>query len=281
MQKSIQIAYDGSFEKKCKFAALAGFKHISVNFNDTIDRSAENWAKAPENIIRIMEDCGLECVQTHLPYYDLRLSAEILDDEMEDAMKNSIEVSGRIGAPWCVYHPRTAINDGYRASAALEINKRVISKYLEWATAANTGIALENLPIFPPIIPVMPFYASDYDDLCILHDSFDCKNISICWDTGHANMMDFNQADAIRYVGKRIKCTHIHNNFKRDDYHLTPDNGNIKWDEVMSAFKEIGYDGPLTLETHCLYVDDEMLKAFAKYNFACLEYLERQVLKSI
>ena len=43
----------------------------------------------------------------------------------------------------------------------------------------------------------------------------------------------------------------------------------------MAALNEIGYSGPLTLETHCLYDDDLLLQAFAKYNFACLEYLER------
>ena len=274
MDKAIQIAYNEFFEKKCIIAAKAGFRHISVNFNDTTDRSPENWAVAPENILRIMEENGLTCVQTHLPYYDLRISAELLDDEMEDAMKNSIEVSGKIGAPWCVYHPRSAVNDGFSSVKALEINKEVISKYLDWAIQAETGIALENLPVFPGIIPVMPFYASDYDDLCVLHDSFNTDRVSVCWDTGHANMMHFNQAKAIRHMGSRIRCTHIHNNFHRDDLHLTPDNGNIPWDQVMPAFRDIGYQGPLTLETHCLYQNDNLLQAFANFNFANLQFLE-------
>ena len=140
MDKAIQIAYNEFFEKKCIMASKAGFRHISVNFNDTTDRSPENWAAAPDNILRIMEENDLRCVQTHLPYYDLRISAEELDDEMEDAMFHSIQVSGKIGAPWCVYHPRTAVSAGYSAIKALEINHEVISKYLDWAVQGDTGI---------------------------------------------------------------------------------------------------------------------------------------------
>ena len=57
--------------------------------------------------------------------------------------------------------------------------------------------------------------------------------------------------------------------------HLPPDAGNIRWNEVMAAMKSIGYDGYYTLETHCMYPEDEMLKTFAGYNYECLEYLER------
>ena len=59
MDKAIQIAYNEFFEKKCIMASKAGFRHISVNFNDTTDRSPENWAAAPDNILRIMEENDL------------------------------------------------------------------------------------------------------------------------------------------------------------------------------------------------------------------------------
>ena len=98
--------------------------------------------------------------------------------------------------------------------------------------------------------------------------------MKICWDTGHANLMRFDQATAIKYIGDRLKCTHIHNNFHRDDEHLTVDQGDIKWPLVMGALKEINYDGPLTLETHCRYFEPELLKSFAAHNFKTLEYLE-------
>ena len=275
MKKAIQIPYNKSFEKKCRYAAQAGFQAVSVNFNDMTDRSQAIWDAAPENILRILEQNGMSCVQTHLPYYDLRISAEITDDELENAIFHSIRVAGAIGVPWNVYHPRSAVNAGFSAAKTLEENIRRISGYLEVAEKYGIGIALENLPVFKDIIPIMPFYPTNSGDLCELADSFGSKRIGICWDTGHANLMELNQAESVRQMGTRLKVTHIHNNFKFYDLHLTPDNGNIDWKGVMAALNEIGYNGPLTLETHCLYDDDLLLQAFAKYNFACLEYLER------
>lgn len=277
MIKAIQIAYNEDFERRCEYASSAGFKEIAVNFHDTKDTSKKAWSEASDKILGIMEKYDLKCVQTHLPYYELRISAEILDDELEDKMENSIRVGAEIGAPWSVYHPRTAINDGYIRPKNLEINQRVISKYLEWATKYGTGIALENLPIFDGIVPIMPFYTSDYSDLCELTDWFNSKDVSICWDFGHAHLMDFNQAQALKYIGDRIKCTHIHNNNTYGDTHNNPDVGTIDWASVMKALKEIGYTGPLTLETHCRYPDDEVLKSFYKHNFVCIEYLERLI----
>ena len=275
MIKSIQIAYDDAFEKKCRFAAEAGFDTIAANFDASKNISDEQWQKAPEHINGILEKYRLKCVQSHLPYYDLRISAEELDDNMEKAMEWSIKTSGAIGVDWCVYHPRTAINDGYSSKKALEINYEVISKYLDWAVKSDTAIALENLPIFKGIIPIMPFYTANYFDLIDLTDSFKTDKIGICWDTGHANLMDFDQAKAIRNVGKRLKCTHIHNNFKDGDAHNPPETGNIDWKNVMAAFKDIGYDGPYTLEVHCRYQDDdELLRSFAKFCFDGLKYME-------
>lgn len=275
MKKAIQISYNESFEKKCGYAAAAGFEAVAVNFNDMPDRSQRVWDAAPENILGVLEKNKLECVQTHLSYYDLRISAEITDSELEKAIINSIMVAGKIKTPWNVYHPRSAVNAGFCASKTLEENNRRISGYLETAEKYGTGIALENLPIFKDIIPAMPFYPNNYGDLCELVDSLKSERVGICWDTGHANLMEINQAEAIRYMGKRLKVTHIHNNFKFYDLHLTPDNGNIDWKSVMTAMVDIGYCGPLTLETHCLYDDDGLLQAFARYNFECLKFLER------
>ena len=274
MKKAIQIKYNDMFEVKCECASLAGFEYISVNLDGVGDRINPSPEKAAEDILRIMDKNNLKAVQSHLPYYDLRISAEILDDEMEKTIYNAIAISGKVGAPWCVYHPRTAVNGGYTSVKSLEINQEVISGYIDHAVKSNTKMALENLPIFD-MKPMMPFYTSDYSDLCQLTDSFNSDAVGICWDTGHANMMDFNQAQAVEYIGNRIKCTHIHNNWQVRDDHNPPNNGTIKWDEVMKAFKNINYEGPLTLESHCWCDDHELLKSFAKHNYVCLEYLER------
>ena len=263
MIKSIQIGYDESFEKKCRFASEGGFRHIAVNFTKVLDKTEYEWDKVTEDVMRILEENKLECVQSHPYYYDLLLSSEISEERYEFAVKQAVKATGKLGGKWCALHPRSSITTGFSRVKSIEDNKRYVDDYLEYAEKYNTGIALENLPEFHGIFPVMPFYSCNYYDLIELCDSFKSDRVGICWDTGHANMMHFDQAQAIIDVGNRLKITHIHNNFKDDDLHNPPDSGNIEWDKVMASFKKIGYDGPFTLETHCLYPDDFMLKRFA------------------
>ena len=275
MKKAIQIKYNETFENKCRYASEAGFQYIAVNFYDMIGKSQNQWDEAIEHILRVMSDNSLECIQSHPYYYDLTLSSEIDKEDCEFAITNAVIASGKIGAKWCALHPRTSINSGYFVSKALEDNRRSFGRYLEVAKKNNVGLAAENLPIFPGWSPARPFYSSNYEELYNLVDSFNDSNMGICWDTGHANLMHFNQADAIKFLCDRIKITHIHNNYGSEDNHFPPDNGCIDWDAVMGAFKSFGYDGPLTLEINCPYPTEEFLKNFAKHNYGNLVCLEK------
>lgn len=272
--KAIQIAYDEQFEKKCRLAAEVGFRSISVNFNDSPTPTDAFYDAATDRISDILQRCGLQAVQSHLYYYYPLLSADKIEDALEHRVLREIEVSGKIGAPWCVWHPRyyksgDFATGEYDEELTFHYNHQTVPRYLEQAARFGTGVALENL--FGNMI------YGGIETLARLCDSFDAENIGICWDTGHANQLEIDQDAAIRFLGDRIKCTHIHNNFKkRGDYHLPPETGDIDWAAVLGAFKAIGYDGPFTLETHCRYPDDEaLLRDFARYNFNCLEFLQR------
>ncbi|MBO5369797.1 MAG: sugar phosphate isomerase/epimerase [Clostridia bacterium] len=54
-------------------------------------------------------------------------------------------------------------------------------------------------------------------ELC---DSFESENIGICWDFGHAHLASVDQLRGLQTVGKRLVCTHIHDNFGNGDDHL-------------------------------------------------------------
>ena len=276
--KSIQIPYNKDFEKKCKYASNAGFTHIAVNFHVMEDYSDAAFCKAPEHISHILEENNLKTIQSHGPYYDLLISSEIKDEDMERRFMRSIEASGRLGIKWCVIHPRSYQTGGYSKEKSFNESVETISKYLEYANRYDTGIAIENLMSWGNN-PRTIMYGSDYKELAELCDAFNSERVKICWDFGHANIMrtEYSQQEAIKYLGNRIKCTHIHNNYGGADYHLPPDAGNIDWQSTMNALKEINYSGPLTLETHCLYREDGMLRDFARYNYNCLEFLERLV----
>ena len=275
MRKSIQIAYDELFELKCSLAAKAGFKEISLNCSTILDKTESEWDEISEKIGAILNTNGLWCSQSHPYYYHSSISSEIRDERYEFAMKQAVRISAKLGAEWCVFHPRTAISSGFSIKQAFEENNRTISTYLDVAKKYGTGIAVENLAIFYENVPTIVTYSSITENLIDLVDSFKDESVGVCWDTGHANIMNYDQADRIRMVGNRLKCTHVHNNFGKYDNHLTPDQGNIPWEKVMHAFKEIDYKGAMTLETHCCYAESDLLVDFAKHNFKCLEFLDR------
>jgi len=283
MEKAIQIAYDAQFERKCQYAAEAGFRTIAVNYAPIPEQKESPcdtegaWDRITENILRILEENNLRCIQSHLPCYDLLQSSEIPDERIDFALRQAIRSGGKIGVKYGVFHLRSSISTAYRPSKSFEDNRRIIECLLEDAVPCDTAIAVENIPIFPDTSKLMPFYSSNFEDLSTLADSFHDDHVVICWDFGHANLLKWDQTAAIEFLGSRIKCTHIHNNFGFYDDHATPDSGNIPWERVMPALAATGFDGPLTLETHCYYSDPELLKSFAKHNYTCLAYLERSM----
>lgn len=271
MKHAVQIQHDSRFEYALKCAKNAGFEYISMGFGSSKCFHDSDWEKEIIRVDKLLKENSITCVQTHLPYYDLRISSEILDEAMDTAMLRCIEAGRMLGAEWNVYHARTAINDNYSPRKSMELAKIAVAPLAEKANKCKSGIAIENLPIWPGWA-VARFFTADYEDICELHDYFKSEFVSVCWDFGHANLLGNNQEKALAYVGDRIKCTHIHNNHGREDEHALPSQGNIDWNLIMKSLKKTGYNGALTLELD--YEDKPFLESFFAHALDCLKYLD-------
>lgn len=271
MRKALQIQYNETFDYALKSAANAGFKCVSLGFGSSDCFHKKDWEKHIAYISDKLNEYGIECVQTHLPYYALTISAEITDKDMDMAMLRCITGGKMLGAEWTAYHPRTAINDNYSPRKSMEFTKAALEPLVNEAVKQNTGIAIENLPIFLAIFD-QRFFASDYEDICELSDYFNSENVGICWDFGHAHLMHENHKKAVEYTGDRIKATHIHNNGGKDDEHYLPSQGTIEWEDVVPALVATGYSGALTLEIN--YRANAMLESFFAHAYDCLCYIE-------
>ena len=53
----------------------------------------------------------------------------------------------------------------------------------------------------------------------------------------------------IKTLGKHLQALHIHDNNKLNDNHRLPYSYNIDYGKVITALKEIGYDGDITFES--------------------------------
>jgi D-psicose/D-tagatose/L-ribulose 3-epimerase len=66
----------------------------------------------------------------------------------------------------------------------------------------------------------------------------------IMLDTFHMNIEEKSAGAAIRAAGKRLKHVHACENDRG-----APGSGNVTWNEVAQALRDIGYDGPVVIES--------------------------------
>ncbi|MBW3629386.1 MAG: sugar phosphate isomerase/epimerase [Gemmatimonadetes bacterium] len=67
---------------------------------------------------------------------------------------------------------------------------------------------------------------------------------AIMLDTFHMNIEERSLGDAIRAAGTRLKHVHACENDRG-----APGSGHVPWDDVATALLEIGYDGPVVIES--------------------------------
>ena len=218
------------------------------------------------DIDAFFKQCNLKCVMTHAPYYNLLLSAERRIETMETALLRSIEATNILGAEICAVHPRSYIIDGEPRDTAVDRKKSLHENIISFQPLVKEcekfGVLLgiENLMRYPYAHPY--FYSWIAEDQVELIDKLNSKNVCAIWDFGHSQLVDYDKAQAIRELGKRIKGTHVHGNWGTHglDLHLPPLISNNDWDSVIGALREQDYQGYLTLE-----VDTDPQKAMGAY----------------
>ncbi len=233
------------FQSELTFARDAGFRAVGIDIGALSQK--EDSVAVASKCRALLDTYGMVATQTHLDCYDPLLCSTVIDPSREASIRHGLELTAILGAKTGVYHPRTAITEGYNWRLSYQHNREALKPLLETAVKAGVTVAVENIPIFPDC-PQHRFYSSDPDDLCELVDSFQGAPIGICWDTGHANLMSFDQPKVVRQLGSRIITTHVSSNFKEQDWHLLPLYGYLDWPKLMAAFRDIGYQSDLTLE---------------------------------
>lgn len=265
MNRAIYIHASGGYDRfkvELDLARNAGFRAVGVSVEGL--GACDDREDTAKRCRALLDEYGMVATQTHLGCYDPLLCSTSVDPAREEAIRRELELTAILGAPAGVYHPRTAISKGYDWRLSYEHNREALKPLLETAAKQNVLVAVENIPIFPDC-PQHRFYSSDPDDLCELVDSFGFAPIGICWDTGHANLMSFDQPKVVRQLGSRIICTHVSSNFKEQDWHLIPLYGYLDFPKLMAAFRDIGYTRDLTLELRM--VDDRAAANFYRLAF--------------
>jgi sugar phosphate isomerase/epimerase len=206
-------------------------------------------AQATANLAEWLSDTRLELHSLHAPIFEAVKNGQgvgplfnaTTDDRRRAAAieetRAAIEVARSLPYRFLVMHlgnPAPQPSNDNRADAA----RRTLEEVVPMAAAAGVRVAVE----------VIPNPLSGAEALVrLIEDHLDGLDVGICLDYGHAHLMG-DLAEAIECVSGHLWTTHVHDNRGREDDHLVPFAGTIKWDTAIVETQKIGYDGVLMLE---------------------------------
>lgn len=120
----------------------------------------------------------------------------------------------------------------------------------EWSWAVETfqsiGDVLDSFNVTLSIEPVNrseTFFLRTAEEAASLCEAIDHPRIGVTLDTFHANIEERNIADAVTFLGPRLKHLHVSEN----DRGLLG-NGHVDFQAIIAALRESGYDGYLLIE---------------------------------
>ena len=85
----------------------------------------------------------------------------------------------------------------------------------------------------------------DYLDFCFRELS--SPRLKFCFDSGHEHYYSPGR-DLLKDYGRLLCALHLHDNDGLHDDHALPFTGTVDWRRLCQRLKEIGYQGPLSLE---------------------------------
>lgn len=244
MEYGINIQYFSrviGMEKAAELISKAGFKYLDYTPNSR----DEKWENQLKDDVKIFDAYGLKVHQTHSPFnrYDS------YGDTHKVCIDRIMEATAMLGAKYIAVHGDEYDFDKYEFSyeRALEYNHNLFLPYVE--ASKNLGYKLAFETVFQDGYRNGAVrFCTNPDDLKKLILSFNSENAVCCWDFGHAHVaFPKEHAEKIREMGSLIQCTHVHDNAGNDS-HQMPMTGDIKWDEIIPALKDAGYNGVMSIE---------------------------------
>lgn len=235
-------------EEAVKRLAKIGWKFIELADKHCRDLDKLNHPEKKFEALRdLCENLHVSIVQMHGPMFNVCVEQERLLEM--DLAKRAMRWARILGVKWMIFHPGR-LPDMVKEDEALEkvrqTNREVIMELLEAEPSSEVGIALEN--IFGKEAQRRAVYGSTPSELLWLVHNTDTRRVGVCWDTGHANLQGLDQSQAIKALNVHLVATHIADNDTSRDQHLLPFEGNIDWRSIITALKEIRYDGLFNLE---------------------------------
>jgi sugar phosphate isomerase/epimerase len=210
---------------------------IGVDFPDYFDhRNSSELQKLMDKL----SSTGVRVHSIHSPFgpqYDISSLDDSVHERGVDALIDSIELAGLIGAGRVITHASDVLPDA--PNGRFERARGVLREMSFVAEESDIRLALENLP--PGYLGHTP------EEIFALIEGASIKSICVCFDSGHANLSGHFGEYAEKLLPYAV-TTHIHDNDGTEDQHRFPGEGNIDWREFRAAYRKSGSTASIMLE---------------------------------
>jgi D-psicose/D-tagatose/L-ribulose 3-epimerase len=169
------------------------------------------------------------------------------DEKIQQAgiayLKHCIDGTAAMGGSMVVGPLYAAVGRQWQATPAqrkadLALAARNLRVAADYAEKKGIRLALEPLNRFETSFINLATQAIE------VIDRVNHANCQIMLDTFHMNIEEKSLGNAIRAAGPRLKHLHACENDRG-----APGSGNVQWDDVRQGLKDIGYDGPIVIES--------------------------------
>lgn len=207
----------------------------------------------PGGVKDLLESKGIEST-VHSSFFDLNLGSpypQVRNLSVEMA-RQSMDLCNFLNCKIVTLHPGHfyVLQHEQLWTKAKLLFEECLKECLSYARKLGVHIGLEN-------IQVPYFFYSDLRDMKSFVQGL--GDVGITLDLAHAYLLkkwmgiDSPESEIsreIRELGESIDHVHLHDNEGIKDDHLSPGKGNIDFEPMIEALKEIGYDDHVIIEAH-------------------------------
>jgi len=229
---------DADIKQLAPHVVKLGFDWIEIPIEGLDDL---NWKEAG-TIIRD-NGLGVSCTGALSPDRDLIHPDPAIRDNAKAYVKSGVDAAQQIGATSFVGPFYSAVGRTWQQTPEehaqdLDLLVPELKELCAYAADHGVTLCLEALNRFETSFLNLASQVAE------VVDRVDSPGCAMMVDTFHMHIEEKNSGDAIRTAGKRLK--HVHT---CESDRGAPGTGQVHWDLVAKALKDINYDGPVVIES--------------------------------
>jgi len=235
-------------EQAIRLIKAAGFDSIDYSYYYTPENSpitGEEYLEHAKKVRACLDETGLVCHQAHAPFRFVY--GEVMDESEPHYLEivRAIEAAAILGAEQIVIHSiRPPLEQD-----TVDYNLKWYRSFEPYCRKFGIRVAVENLFMRDKKRNCFKGRFATPETLCEIIRLLDSPCFVACIDVGHAALTGMEPEDFIAGMERGVlKALHIQDTDYRDDRHVLPYMADLNWDGIMSALRDIGYDGELTFE---------------------------------